>query len=233
METNRTKALVLLGEEMRGTHGAPSTKAAIAEFLWGLPWLKPEITGDWAALSDDRLRDCDVAIQYSGDRRHACSAEQLAAIARFVEQGGGYVPLHFTTANASEDFLQLVGASFINHPPFGPFTVKVSDPHHPITQGVGSFDLEDECYRRNVFDPGAIRVIMTSHHPDPEAKIDGEPSAWVRELGRGRIFYCALGHDHRVWPHPAVRDLVARGIRWAAGVEPVVVPAPDAVAPSR
>lgn len=224
METNRTTALVLLGEEMRGTHGAPATKAAIAEFLWGLPWLKPEITGDWASLTRERLSGCDVVIQYSGDRRHACSPEQLAALTRFVEEGGGYVPLHFTTANASEDFLKLVGASFINHPPLGPFTIEVGDRDHPITQGIGPFELEDECYRSNVFDPTAIHVIMTSHHPDPEAKIDGEPSAWVRELGLGRVFYSALGHDPRVWSHPAVRDLVARGIRWAAKVEPVAPP---------
>ena len=56
METSRTNALVLLGSEMRGAHGAPSTKAAIAEFLWGLPWLKIDITGDLAALSDEHLK---------------------------------------------------------------------------------------------------------------------------------------------------------------------------------
>ena len=111
METNRTNALVLLGNEMRGAHGAPSTKAAIAEFLWGLPWLKIDITGDWAALSDDHLRRYDVVIQYSGDRRHECTADQLAALTRFVEGGGGYVPLHFTSANANEAVLRLVGAS--------------------------------------------------------------------------------------------------------------------------
>src|SRR5215210_3848589 len=101
METVRINALVLLGEEMTGAHGEPSTKAAIAEFLWSLPWLKAEFTGDWAALSDARLRGCDVLIQYSGGRRHACTADQLGAVTRFVENGGAYVPLHFTTANAN------------------------------------------------------------------------------------------------------------------------------------
>jgi uncharacterized protein len=225
METVRTNALVLLGEEMTGAHGEASTKAAIAEFLWTLPWLKPEITGDWAALSEARLRGCDVLIQYSGGRRHECTAEQATAVRQFVENGGGYVPLHFTTANANPDFLKLVGAAFINHPPFGPFTVRVSDPAHPITQGLGPIELDDECYRSDVFDRSAIHVIATSHHPDSDAKIDGEPSAWVREVGKGRIFYSALGHNNTVWSRPAVRDLVARGIRWAARLEPVAPPA--------
>ena len=215
---------------MRGAHGAASTKAAIAEFLWGLPWLKIDISGDWSVLTDDCLKRYDVLIQYSGDRRHECTADQLAALTRFVEGGGGYVPLHFTSANANEGFLRLVGASFVNHPPFGPFTVKVADPDHPVTRGLGSFELEDECYRSSVFDPAAIHVIATSHHPDPEAKIDGEPSAWTREIGRGRLFYSALGHDVRVWPLPAVRELIARGIRWAAGVEPVAPPTAEGAA---
>jgi len=209
---------------MRGAHGAPRTKAAICEFLWSLPWLSFDVTGDWSVLSDDRLRGHDVLIQYAGDRRHDATGEQVAALTRFIERGGGYVPLHFTTANANEQFLRLVGASFINHPPFGPFTVQVSDRDHPVTHGLGSFEIEDECYRSNVFDPSAIHVIATSHHPDAEAKIDGEPSAWTREIGRGRLFYSALGHDQRVWPHPAVRELIARGIRWAARAEPVALP---------
>ena len=209
---------------MRGAHGEPSTKAAIAEFLWGLPWLKPELTGDWAALTPERLSRVDVVIQYAGDRRHECTAAQLDALTRFVENGGGYVPLHFTTANANEAFLRLVGASFINHPPFGPFTVRVSDDRHPVTQGMAPIELADECYRSNVFDKAAIHVIATSHHPDPEAKIDGEPSAWVRDLGKGRVFYSALGHNNTVWARPEVRALIARGIRWAARLEPVALP---------
>ena len=215
---------------MRGAHGASTTKAAIAELLWTLPWLNLDISGDWSVLTEDYLKRYDVLIQYSGDRRHECTADQLAALTRFVEGGGGYVPLHFTTANRNEQFLRLVGASFINHPPFGPFTVKVADPDHPVCQGLGSFELEDECYRSNIFDPAAIHVIMTSHHPDPEAKIDGEPSAWTREIEQGRLFYSALGHDQRVWSHPAVRDVITRGIRWAARLEPVVLAAPGVAA---
>lgn len=230
METHRTNALVLLGNEMRGAHGAASTKAGIVEFLWGLPWLQIDVSGDWAVLTDDCLKRYDVVIQYSGDRRYECTSEQLASLTRFIEGGGAYVPLHFTTANTNESFLRLVGASFINHPPFGSFTVKVADANHPVTQGLAAFELEDECYRSNVFEAGDIQVIMTSHHPDPEAKIDGEPSAWTREIGRGRLFYSALGHDVRVWSLPAVRDVVTRGIRWAARLEPVVLPPPEGAA---
>ena len=224
METGGTKALVLIGRELTGAHGASTTRAAIAEFVWSLPWLQADVTSDWDALRWERVAPYDVVIQYTGGRTSICADEHLAGITRFLERGGGYVPLHYTSSNVNADFLKLVGAKFAGHPAFGPFTVRVSDPDHPITRGLGPIEIEDECYRSEVFDPSAIHVLMTSHHPDPEAKIDGEPSAWVREIGRGRLFYSALGHDHRVWPHPRLRELLTRGIRWAAGLPPVAAP---------
>ena len=219
--SKKIRALVLIGNEMTGAHGAPSTRASIAEFLWGLSWLDLIITGNWDALRWEDVAQYDVVIQYTGSRRHECTADQLAGLRRFVQRGGGYVPLHFTTANANRDFQGYVGACFIGHPPHGPFSVRVSDPSHPITRGLGPIEIEDECYRSEIVDPGSLHVIMTSHHPDPEAKIDGEPSAWVKEIGNGRLFYCALGHDARSFPHEGLRELLTRGIRWAAKLEPV------------
>jgi uncharacterized protein len=217
----KVKGLALIGKEMTGSHGASTTRAAIAEFLWSLPWLEVDITGDWDALRWERIAPYDVVIHYSGNRGTAATAEQLAGIQKFLERGGGYVPLHYTTRNDNPEFLNLVGADFNGHPPFGPFTIRVADPDHPITRGLSTIEIEDECYRSKFPDRSALRVLQTSHHPDPEAKIDGEPSSWVREIGQGRLFYSALGHDHRVWPHPVLRELLTRGIRWAAKLEPV------------
>ena len=200
-----------------GGHARPATRAAIAELLWSVPWLRIDVTGDWDALRWERLAPYDVAIAYTGNRNHACSDAQLAGLTRFVERGGGFVPLHFTSANGNPDFLALVGARFLRHPPYGPFTVRVADPEHPITRGLPPIEIEDECYLSEYPDRAALHVLQTSHHPNPETGIDGEPSSWVRELGRGRIFYSALGHDARSFAHPALRELLTRGIAWAAG----------------
>lgn len=219
VQPDRISALVLLG----GPHARPATRAALAEFLWSLPWLDVTITDDWNALLWERLAPYDVAISYTGARGHECSAAQLAGLTKFVTRGGGYVPLHFTTADANGDFLAFVGAEFKGHPPYGPFTVRVADEIHPITRGLGTIEIEDECYQSSFPDRGAIRVLQTSHHPS--GAVDGEPSSWVREIGRGRLFYSALGHDARSFAHPVFRELLTRGIRWAAGLEPVALPA--------
>jgi uncharacterized protein len=44
-----------------------------------------------------------------------------------------------------------------------------------------------------------------------------EPWTWVRNHGKGRVFYTAWGHDQRTWAHPGFQNLVERGIRWAIG----------------
>src|SRR5262249_9215410 len=41
---------------------------------------------------------------------------------------------------------------------------------------------------------------------------------------KGRVFYTAWGHDQRTWGHPGFANLLQRGIRWAAGRDPGVVP---------
>ncbi|HEV2946944.1 MAG TPA: PVC-type heme-binding CxxCH protein, partial [Gemmataceae bacterium] len=52
-----------------------------------------------------------------------------------------------------------------------------------------------------------------------------EPWTWVRTQGKGRVFYTAWGHDERTWGHPGFQNLIERGIRWAVGQDPSVVPA--------
>src|SRR5690606_32281013 len=44
-----------------------------------------------------------------------------------------------------------------------------------------------------------------------------EPYTWVREQGKGRVFYTAYGHDERTWSKPEFHDLVANGVLWAVG----------------
>ncbi|MFO7823905.1 MAG: ThuA domain-containing protein, partial [Cyclobacterium sp.] len=44
-----------------------------------------------------------------------------------------------------------------------------------------------------------------------------EPYTWVREQGKGRIFYTAYGHDERTWNQPEFLKLVTNGVLWAVG----------------
>ncbi len=42
------------------------------------------------------------------------------------------------------------------------------------------------------------------------------PVAWKRRWGQGKVFYCALGHVNADFEVPEARQLVRRGLLWAA-----------------
>jgi uncharacterized protein len=42
------------------------------------------------------------------------------------------------------------------------------------------------------------------------------PVVWKRRWGQGRVFFCSLGHKARDFDVPEARELVRRGLLWAA-----------------
>src|SRR5207247_5089764 len=101
----------------------------------------------------------------------------------------------------------------------GVFRTVLAEPQHPIMKGFTGFESWDETYvhtRHNTRD----RVVL-EYRVEGKAK---EPWTWVRTQGKGRVFYTAWGHDERTWSNPGFQSLIERGIRWATGNNPGVVP---------
>ena len=46
-----------------------------------------------------------------------------------------------------------------------------------------------------------------------------KPAAWVKNWGKGRVFYSALGHDAAACSNQGFQRLLLRGSVWAAGQE--------------
>jgi uncharacterized protein len=140
-----------------------------------------------------------------------------AAILDFVRNGKGLVPLHcasFCFRN-SPAWIDLVGAQFQKHGSGEFRTVNVA-PDHPVMKGFGGFTSWDETYVHTKHNDRGRTVL--------EERVEGdqrEPWTWVRSEGKGRVFYTAWGHDQRTWSHPGFHNLVERGIRFAAGRDPV------------
>ncbi|MDZ4701513.1 MAG: PVC-type heme-binding CxxCH protein [Rhodothermales bacterium] len=192
-------------------HHAPSDR-----LLQVLPYLSERdiyvtYTDELRDLNDQGLAHYDVVAlfaNYEGDM----PAEAERALVRFVEDGGGFVPLHSAAGNfrTSEAFIALVGGAFESH---GTGTFRTEDvlPDHPALRGVPAFESWDETYVHN------------NHNPDKTVlsyRVDGsvrEPWTWVRTQGKGRVFYTAWGHDERTWGNAGFQQLLESGIRWAAG----------------
>jgi type 1 glutamine amidotransferase len=43
------------------------------------------------------------------------------------------------------------------------------------------------------------------------------PATWARTHGKGRVFYCSMGHREDVWTNPAFQQILLGGIAWALG----------------
>jgi type 1 glutamine amidotransferase len=191
---------------------------------------KPTDAARIGKLAELSRRDSDVALFYTTGLSLPADAEK--ALQAFVEEGGGVVALHGASASfdGSAVWTRLVGGRFAGHAP-GLFDlpVEVADPMHAVMAGIGAFTCTDEeyCHR---FPENVPRHVIARFRERPANSRDRDGNrdvAWTREVGRGRVFYTALGHDEKSWRHPAWQKMVIQGILWSAG-RPRAVTIPSA-----
>jgi HEAT repeat protein len=117
------------------------------------------------------------------------------------------------------EFQKLIGATWGKGTGHGArhfFEVKITDPNHPITQGMTSFTTLDELWHRMVAQPE--KKVLATAFSDKEKGGSGsdEPMVIVTEFGKGRCFNLVLGHDVTAMDIPGFQMLLARGTEWAA-----------------
>jgi len=172
-------------------------------------------TEDVSALNDKTLSGYDGLVIYANITR--ISPEQEQALLDYVASGKGFIPIHcasYCFLN-SPKYIELVGAQFRRHDT-GTFRTKIVAADHPIMRGFGGFESWDETYEHAKHNERNRTVLSVRGE---------EPWTWVRTHGKGRVFYTAWGHDERTWGHRGFQNLLERGIRWACGGDPSVVPA--------
>ncbi len=164
-------------------------------------------------------------------------------LVEYVKNGGGLVAIHAGAdayANslgdlAGPDYVEMVGAVFHSHPWGGnndPETFIVEDMCSPLTEGIwpqGEFVLQDEIYMfGSEYDRKNLRVLtgmdvgrspitverMKKSYIRPDGDI---PVSWVKDFGKGRVFYGSLGHRRESYYIPEVLEHYLRGIQYACG----------------
>jgi type 1 glutamine amidotransferase len=89
----------------------------------------------------------------------------------------------------------------------------------PLVAGIGDFDVVTEQYYIHV-DP-AVRVHAVCDFPvvDGPHAANGPvamPVGFTKLWGQGRVYYNALGHHADVIDDGAPREMIRRGMAWAA-----------------
>jgi len=118
----------------------------------------------------------------------------------------------------SPDYQFMVGGQWVAHPgDIIDYHVEVTRPDHFITAGIEGFDYRSEQYFMHV-DPGnevlATTTFSGEHAPETAGTV--MPVVWTRSFGEGRVFYSALGHQAHELTHPSAREILRRGLVWAA-----------------
>jgi type 1 glutamine amidotransferase len=82
---------------------------------------------------------------------------------------------------------------------------------HPVVDGVGKFEINDETYKGMWFSPH-ITVLVKTDHPTSDG-----PLVWVSPCRKSRVVCIELGHGRMAHMNPDYRRLVRNAILWAAG----------------
>ena len=170
-------------------------------------------TENLSDLSSAGLVGFDCVAIYANHTRIAPGQEQ--ALLDFVVAGGGLAALHcasYCFLN-SPKYVELVGGQFKSHGT-GTFKETIVNANHPVMKGVSAIESWDETYVHT--NHNRNRTVLAERRDDKGS----EPWTWVREHGKGRVFYTAWGHDQRTWSHAGFQGLVENGIRWASENSP-------------
>lgn len=153
------------------------------------------------------------------------SIEKLQSenVAAAVQAGVGLAGCHGGMCDAfRNDVLWqfMTGAQWVAHPGNDGVDYRVrmvSD--DPLVAGIADFDVKTEQYYLHI-DP-AVRVhavcdfpvVAGPHSPNGPVAM---PVVFTKYWGEGRVYYNALGHQANVIDHGPARELLRRGMLWAA-----------------
>ncbi len=144
--------------------------------------------------------------------------EQGQAVKTFVEQGGSALLYHNVTyiAAGNPTFREVLGAATEGHPPIRPFKLQITNPHHPITQGISDFVVTDEQHYL-IYDQAPEHLLMRSVNEDGLTYKDLGASCaagWAYDYGQGRVCYLSPGHTIPALWNPTYVQIQQNAVRW-------------------
>jgi type 1 glutamine amidotransferase len=141
-----------------------------------------------------------------------------------VQAGVGLAGCHGGMCDAfreNVDWQFMTGGQWVAHPGNDgvEYVVNVKHSSSPLVDGLSDFTVKTEQYYLHV-DP-AVEVLATTRFPlvqGPHSlnKAVDMPVVWTKRWGVGRVYYNSLGHLANVVDQAEVKELMRRGLLWAA-----------------
>ena len=200
-----------------------------------------DITREWEALSAANLAKYDGLV-FNNTTGLDPAPEYKQAILDFAKNGKAVIGIHSATDNFPKwpEGQQLMGGRFAGHPwtAGGTWAFKLDEPNHPLCRAFGGkgFKLKDEIYQfKDAYSRDNCRVLIGLDLTDEatskaESVVDPKSGkkkgcredkdyavSWIKNVGKGRLFYCSIGHNGSVFQEPAIVQYYLDGIQWALG----------------
>jgi type 1 glutamine amidotransferase len=150
---------------------------------------------------------------------------QEKAFQEFVLNGGGFVGVHGALygPSACEEnwawYRQLCGVAFKNHSAVVRAGVDIEDHANPSTAGLPShWSRTDEWYNYEGTPRGTAHVLATVDESTYKGGAVGSdhPIAWCKPVGKGIMWYTAMGHTEESFREEHFLQHILGGIQLAA-----------------
>jgi type 1 glutamine amidotransferase len=221
--------------------GQGPAKKKKALFVWGgweghepkqcvdifAPWLAEqgfdvEISNTLDSYLDaQKMKSLDLIVQVF--TMATITGPQEKGLLEAVKSGVGMAGWHGGMADSFRSNVEyefMVGGQWVAHPGgVIDYEVNITNHNDPITKGLTDFKMHSEQYYMQV-DP-VNDVLATTTFSDqyaPWIKGVAMPVVWKKMYGKGRIFYTSMGHVSADFNVPQAREIVKRGLLWAARV---------------
>jgi hypothetical protein len=121
------------------------------------------------------------------------------------------------------EFIKIVGGQYHTHPVVVNgdtlsanyqhdvvIAVSVEDKKHPVTKGIGNFEIHDEIYIDAEILP-SVKPLLSTAHPKSMRYL-----AWINKYGNSEVLYLQLGHGESGLSDRNFRKLIRQAIEWSA-----------------
>lgn len=221
-------AVLVFSKTLLYRHASITNGIAAIQKLGAENQFRVDATEDASGFTRENLARYQVIIFLSTSGDILDEARQTA-FREFLEQGGGFVGIHAAVAGevATEGGWPWYGATlcaqFTNHSAIVQAAIHVEDRRNPSTAGLPQrWVRTDEWYNFIESPRSQVRVLASLDETSyPGGTMGGDhPIAWCRQIGRGRMWYTALGHTEASFTEPLFLRHLLGGIQLAAGTKP-------------
>ena len=190
----------------------------------------------------------DLTQEKSTDNSPPMSIKGKRNLLDAIEAGKGYFGFHsatdtfhsigpaFENQKERDPFINMIGGEFVRHGRQQEALMQVTDSKFTGLGPAGhGFRLMEEWYALKNFakDMHVLLVQDTTGMVDLDYERPPYPATWVRQQGKGRVFYTSMGHREDVWTNQIFQSIVNGGLHWVTGqFDADITPNIDTVTPN-